>query len=64
MAPRGLCGFKWRAPHLEPPPSKKVTSREQVCILPKHHKGDHEAVGKVTAPNKEEGGSCNTERNR
>lgn len=56
MVSRGTCGFKWSAPHLEPPPSTKVTSREQVCIKNKGHKDDHMSLGKVTAPNKKEGG--------
>lgn len=49
------CGFKWNAPHLEPPPSKKVIGREQVCIKPRGHKDDHLSDGQVTAPNKEGG---------
>jgi hypothetical protein len=44
------CGHRWKARYLQPPPSKKVTSVEQICALPKGHAGPHESLAKVQTP--------------
>lgn len=42
------CGYKWKAPYLLPPPSKKVTSIGQECAEPQGHEGPHRSLTNVT----------------
>jgi hypothetical protein len=49
-----VCGYTWDALYLLPPPSKKVVTQRQVCILDKNHDGDHMSWSKITAPNTKE----------
>ena len=48
-----ICGFRWKAPYHLGPPSGKVASLQQFCVLDKGHDGDHMSSSKVTTPNKE-----------
>lgn len=51
------CGYRWKAPRPEPPPSTEVRFVPQICALPQSHKGDHRSLTNVVTKNNDPRGS-------